>query len=685
MQGITSTKGEYVFHDEVNSIVLSSTATNITLFDPNDPNYFYQVTTKNVGQLAKLLFNKFCTSEHKLATFNISRQKLTFAASETATNKKFMSLIYKAEQNLHKEQDITAKEKSIILNKSLYYAAYAGNLEKVREILQLGANINTKNSDGLTPVMIAALRGHSRTANFLLKKGAKSLVEIGSHSILHINKCTTKEISISNTPSNTLKSKNTKVQKALQNMQQILGNDKVPNDLTLPKAIKSRDGTFTKLQNKSDEALVKLRDALDYQDKKADNNVPDFAKQHKNDNDLNAGRSKWQKDPIKQQEVLNELHNAKLQDTTVSNTTKQSENHGTSSGKNAQRPKWHKDKRTQRAVKREINNALNKMHENDTNAKNVSSNINDDKQKVERKASKRVVPSIDKASVVTKSKKDNSSALQNNPKKNKKVSLKVSTSLSKFNNIDNELVSGLTVQFCHLNKLASLKIIKEMFNLANRDPANGWLIPRKEHDFKKAVHVIENYFQIFISEQKKLRPNMSRRALRKEFYEMYEGTDVRALLRYATWERQIRYQAKALKLSLSTNANNENQKVLANNKHNIATISHQLSVAKFSENELSNLLGKLGDGSYLFSIGNRTLGIKKSKDTLNVFEYNNKFAIKQYKSASDFLLAISSQSFYQSARKENKTSFFLAAVKGTLSSEGFKQNFQQLHHHINSL
>jgi ankyrin repeat protein/WD40 repeat protein len=59
------------------------------------------------------------------------------------------------------------------LNSDLLIAAYEGDVEKVRSLLDKGANVNARREDGDTPLMLAALSGGKlEIVNLLLTKGA---------------------------------------------------------------------------------------------------------------------------------------------------------------------------------------------------------------------------------------------------------------------------------------------------------------------------------------------------------------------------------------------------------------------------------------------------------------------------------------------------------------------------------
>ena len=56
----------------------------------------------------------------------------------------------------------------------LHNAVRAGNLAEVRRLVNARANVNARNNDHLTPLMIAAYRGHANVIRYLLSKGANA-------------------------------------------------------------------------------------------------------------------------------------------------------------------------------------------------------------------------------------------------------------------------------------------------------------------------------------------------------------------------------------------------------------------------------------------------------------------------------------------------------------------------------
>ena len=55
---------------------------------------------------------------------------------------------------------------------ALLEAAEAGNLERVNEMLGRGADVNTVDEFGRTPLMLAAFRGHAPVVDSLISAGA---------------------------------------------------------------------------------------------------------------------------------------------------------------------------------------------------------------------------------------------------------------------------------------------------------------------------------------------------------------------------------------------------------------------------------------------------------------------------------------------------------------------------------
>jgi Flp pilus assembly protein TadD len=57
-------------------------------------------------------------------------------------------------------------------NEDLLGAADEGNTSRVKVLLSKGADVNVKNKDGYTPLLISAFNGHTETVRLLLAKGA---------------------------------------------------------------------------------------------------------------------------------------------------------------------------------------------------------------------------------------------------------------------------------------------------------------------------------------------------------------------------------------------------------------------------------------------------------------------------------------------------------------------------------
>ncbi|XP_041379594.1 serine/threonine-protein phosphatase 6 regulatory ankyrin repeat subunit C-like, partial [Gigantopelta aegis] len=62
-------------------------------------------------------------------------------------------------------------------NKKLLTAAENGNLEEVRLALSEGANIDTQDKDGGTPLHFASQRGHVDTIRYLISQGADTTIK----------------------------------------------------------------------------------------------------------------------------------------------------------------------------------------------------------------------------------------------------------------------------------------------------------------------------------------------------------------------------------------------------------------------------------------------------------------------------------------------------------------------------
>jgi len=55
---------------------------------------------------------------------------------------------------------------------SVHVAAYAGNLDKVKELVEHGINVNAKHASNLMPLHTAASGGYKEVVAFLIAKGA---------------------------------------------------------------------------------------------------------------------------------------------------------------------------------------------------------------------------------------------------------------------------------------------------------------------------------------------------------------------------------------------------------------------------------------------------------------------------------------------------------------------------------
>ncbi len=69
------------------------------------------------------------------------------------------------------------------INSQLILAAKDGNMPKVIKLLKEGANVNTKNSSGKTPLNSAAFYGHLKIVKYLISKGAVIYDESHGHKV----------------------------------------------------------------------------------------------------------------------------------------------------------------------------------------------------------------------------------------------------------------------------------------------------------------------------------------------------------------------------------------------------------------------------------------------------------------------------------------------------------------------
>ncbi len=73
----------------------------------------------------------------------------------------------------HGAKDTNPREQKSRGRMPIHYAAMKGNIEIIKLLLASGVDVNTKEKDGTTPLMIAASNENNvQTADFLLKNGA---------------------------------------------------------------------------------------------------------------------------------------------------------------------------------------------------------------------------------------------------------------------------------------------------------------------------------------------------------------------------------------------------------------------------------------------------------------------------------------------------------------------------------
>lgn len=76
------------------------------------------------------------------------------------------------------------------LNAHFLYASIKGDLTEVRRLLEMGADVNAKNSSGINALMDCALCGHKELAKFLLEKGIeRNARDMDGHTALVYSLC----------------------------------------------------------------------------------------------------------------------------------------------------------------------------------------------------------------------------------------------------------------------------------------------------------------------------------------------------------------------------------------------------------------------------------------------------------------------------------------------------------------
>ncbi|MBM3770892.1 MAG: hypothetical protein FJW27_06320 [Acidimicrobiia bacterium] len=68
---------------------------------------------------------------------------------------------------------------------ALLFAVRVGDMESVRALLDVGADVNETGADGLSPLVLATVRGHTKLAIALLEKGANAKADAAGFTALH--------------------------------------------------------------------------------------------------------------------------------------------------------------------------------------------------------------------------------------------------------------------------------------------------------------------------------------------------------------------------------------------------------------------------------------------------------------------------------------------------------------------
>src|SRR4029434_6398387 len=57
-------------------------------------------------------------------------------------------------------------------NHELFLAVESRNLKKIESLIEAGADVNSRDTDGLTPLILSSWKGYSEAVSLLLDKGA---------------------------------------------------------------------------------------------------------------------------------------------------------------------------------------------------------------------------------------------------------------------------------------------------------------------------------------------------------------------------------------------------------------------------------------------------------------------------------------------------------------------------------
>jgi ankyrin repeat protein len=116
------------------------------------------------------------TPLHKAAMnghYEIAESLVAADANVNTVDASYRTPIYKAVLAGHKQiAGLLVRNKAHIPFHELHFAAFMGNLSKVKMFIEEGADVDSKDGQGRTPLLFAALGGNKQVVEFLVDKGA---------------------------------------------------------------------------------------------------------------------------------------------------------------------------------------------------------------------------------------------------------------------------------------------------------------------------------------------------------------------------------------------------------------------------------------------------------------------------------------------------------------------------------
>lgn len=133
--------------------------------------------TQDTALMRALLFKKYSVAEYlvkQAANARIPNKEGATAMNLVQPGSDLHTLILQKEKERALSQSLRPEKYSCLLSKDV--AETEGERKRMSESLRLGADINHRNTEGYTALMLAALAGESRTVEYLLRSGANPVL-----------------------------------------------------------------------------------------------------------------------------------------------------------------------------------------------------------------------------------------------------------------------------------------------------------------------------------------------------------------------------------------------------------------------------------------------------------------------------------------------------------------------------